>query len=204
MQPYTLEQARAGAVVRVELVCDREFKDDCRNNTGIVWHGKGDIQPYPANLWPRLAVHPDVWKLADDQGDGAAPPEQVRSESLEAERKRLGTAEAERVAAASEVKASETRAAELAGQGIDSVTATVPDQTFAETYDYLSLTPAVQEAMAYEAMRDLAAKLDYGLNYRLGEKNLRLRFAAVTQDRIDQAEEEEDTTGVDDTGGPGA
>ena len=230
MEPITLQQARAGGVVNVELVCDREFKDDCRCNTGIVWNGKGDIQPYPANLWPKLAAHPDVWRLADVQPAGVATAS-VRSESHEDERKRLGTAEAERVAAKSEEKASvaslqdaaaiaeanlvkaqeeaaaarkaaEDRAAELAGQGTDSVTAIVPDQTLADTFDYLSLTEKRQAAMGYEEMRDLAISLDYGLSYRLGEKNLRMRFAEITQDRIEQAEETVDTTGVDDTGGP--
>lgn len=230
MEPITLQQARAGGVVNVELVCDREFKDDCRCNTGIVWNGKGDVQPYPANLWPKLAVHPDVWRLAEVQPEGVNVTK-VRSESLEDERKRLGVAEAERVAAASETKASadslndlalaaeanlakaqreaedarkaaDARAAELAGQGTDSVTAIVPDQTLADSFDYLSLTPERQAAMGYEEMRDLAISLDYGLNYRLGEKNLRARFAEITQDRVEQAEEAVDTTGVDDTSGP--
>jgi hypothetical protein len=226
MQPISLQQALAGAVVRVELVCDREFKDDCRANTGIVWRGQGDIQPYPASLWPKLAAHPDVWRLADDQGEGAVPVDKVRSESLEDERRRLNVAEAERVAKASETKASaqsaeeaaaaaeaavvaaqaaadaarveaDARQAELAGQGTDSVIATLPDQAFAEAFDYSTLTPEAQAGMEYHAMRDLAAQLDYGLNYRLGEKNLRLRFAEITQERIEQKDEAGDTTGVD-------
>lgn len=230
MEPITLQQARAGGVVNVELVCDREFKDDCRCNTGIVWRGKGDTQLYPANLWPKLAAHPDVWRLADEQPDGVKVTS-VRSESLEDERKRLGTAEAERVAASSETKASaasleeaaasaeanllkaqaeaaaarkaaDDRAAELAGQGTDSVTAIVADQALADSFDYLSLTVERQAAMGYEEMRDMAISLDYGLSYRLGEKNLRARFAEITSDRITQAGEAVDTTGVDDTDVP--
>lgn len=193
--------------VRVELVCDRDFKDDCRANTGIIWRGKGDIQPFPAALWPKLAVHPDVWKLAEDQGLSGVPVGQIRSESIEDERKRLGAIEAARVAAESDAKASgnsqkeaEARAAELAGQGVDSVTATVPDQALADTFDYPALTEERQAAMGYEEMRDLAVSLDYGLHYRLSEKNLRTRFAEITADRIAQAGEMVDTTGVDDVG----
>lgn len=50
-------------MVLVEQVIDRPFKDDCRNYTGIEWHGQGDVQPYPERLWPKLALHPDVWKI---------------------------------------------------------------------------------------------------------------------------------------------
>lgn len=55
------------AMVMVEQVIDRPTKDDCRNYTKVLWLGKGDVQPYPKRLWPKLALHPDVWRLADDQ-----------------------------------------------------------------------------------------------------------------------------------------
>lgn len=52
-------------MVLVEQVIDRPMKDDCRNYTDVVWHGQGDVQEYPARLWPKLALHPDVWRLVD-------------------------------------------------------------------------------------------------------------------------------------------
>jgi hypothetical protein len=53
-------------MVDVELVCDRASKDDCRAGTATVWNGKGDVQPYPKRLWPKLAPHPDVWRLVNN------------------------------------------------------------------------------------------------------------------------------------------
>jgi hypothetical protein len=62
-------------MVDVELVCDRATKDDCRAGTATVWHGQGDVQPYPKRLWAKLAPHPDVWKLKDpSQISRQAPP----------------------------------------------------------------------------------------------------------------------------------
>ena len=52
-------------MVSVELVADLPFKNDCRAGTPIEWHGKGDIKAYPKRLWPKLAAHPDVWRLAE-------------------------------------------------------------------------------------------------------------------------------------------
>ena len=46
----------------------RGEKPDCRNNTGIVWKGHGDVQPYPKSLWYKLAEHPDVWELVPEKG----------------------------------------------------------------------------------------------------------------------------------------
>lgn len=109
MNDMTLAQAQQSKTVMVELVADREFKDDCRANTGIVWRGKGDKQPFPAHLWHKLAAHPDVWKLADSaDGNDYRPP----SESPEARNKR------EQIAAAEKARA---KAEEAAGQGVDLV-----------------------------------------------------------------------------------
>lgn len=59
-------------MVRVELVAALDAKDDCRNYTKTVWVGQGDVQPYPKRLWPKLAAHPDVWRLVD--GETAVAP----------------------------------------------------------------------------------------------------------------------------------
>lgn len=75
-------------MVMVEQVIDRPTKDDCRNYTKTLWLGKGDVQPYPKRLWPKLAAHPDVWRLADDQTmpaylaslAGAAKPVETKKE----------------------------------------------------------------------------------------------------------------------------
>lgn len=40
-------------------------KPDCRADTGVVWAGHGDVKAYPADKWPLLALHPDVWRLYD-------------------------------------------------------------------------------------------------------------------------------------------
>lgn len=53
-------------MVMVELVLDRPEKDDCRGHTPVMWHGLGDIQPYPKRLWPKLEPHTDVWRLIED------------------------------------------------------------------------------------------------------------------------------------------
>lgn len=52
-------------MVLVELVRDIDYKDDCRNYTDIGWFGKGDVQPYPKRLWPKLAEHHDTWRLVE-------------------------------------------------------------------------------------------------------------------------------------------
>jgi len=78
--------------VRVELVWpeERGAKDDCRAGTGVVWSGKGDIQDYPAALWPRLALHPDVWRLVDAPKEPPSADEEAR---IDAERARSAGAE---------------------------------------------------------------------------------------------------------------
>lgn len=35
--------------------------------TGLVWHGKGDVQRVPTKAWPLLARHPDVWRKVGDK-----------------------------------------------------------------------------------------------------------------------------------------
>jgi hypothetical protein len=85
------------------------------------------------------------------------------------------------------------------------VTALIPDDADADAadkYDYKALTTEVQDAMTVEQLHEIAFKLDYGLNPRLGEKKLRPAFAEITAQRIEQADEVVDTTGVDDESGP--
>ena len=72
----TIPQQQPGHVL-VELVWpeSRGEKADCKNYTGTVWSGRGDVQNYPANLWPKLREHHDVWRLyCPADADVAANP----------------------------------------------------------------------------------------------------------------------------------
>ena len=72
-----MELIRVGEeMIDVELVCDRDEKDDCKGGTPVVWYGKGDVQKYPARLWHKLEKNTDVWKLAEAKPAAPdAPPE---------------------------------------------------------------------------------------------------------------------------------
>lgn len=221
-----LQGPRPANSVIVELVIDRSFKDDCRAHTGTVWRGKGDQQYFPAALWPKLAEHPDVWKLVSEEGvtrpSDITAQEALRREAeaaakLDAERAELrrledlangqqsGTVGATQGVKVTEIQgdqvdaaAAQLRSDEAAGNGTDLVTALVPDVTFADSFDYAGLTQEKQDAMSVDELRELAVKLDYGLHPRLGEGKLRPQFAALTAQRLAQLDEESDTTGVDD------
>ena len=40
-------------------------QQDCIYGTNIWWDGFGDIKAVPADVAPKLLLHPDVWALAD-------------------------------------------------------------------------------------------------------------------------------------------
>jgi|GEM_PF-3379013 len=62
----TIPQTRPGEVlVQCVWPAARGPKPDCRSNSGVIWDGHGDVKAYPADRWPLLAEHPDVWRLFD-------------------------------------------------------------------------------------------------------------------------------------------
>lgn len=87
-------------MVLVEQVVDRPFKDDCRNYTSIVWNGQGDVQPYPERLWPKLAPHPDVWKIhVPTEAEIAAQQAQLAEAEARAAQARKDLEDAQKAAA---------------------------------------------------------------------------------------------------------
>lgn len=175
--------------VLVELVCDRSPKDDCRGGTGIIWSGKGDVQPYPRALWTKLAVHPDVWKLHDADADRRA-----REEQSAAIRIAQDSAEADRLAAEQQSEADRTTSAnELMGQNTDSEVVIVDPTALADgdgqpTHDGLddatetqpgsvaAITKEELDKWTDEEVRRAANRLNFGLHPRLKPENLRVQF----------------------------
>lgn len=164
-------------MVLVELVIDRENKDDCRAHTSTVWARKGDRQPYPEHLWPKLAEHPDVWRLVtQEQLDAEAngrnlltrnpepahnpnetPSERaarLRAELAEAEKAEAAELEAKLIAdqqAADQAEAArlEREKQEAAGQGTDKVVVTTDEANGTQT--------EALEGAAFEAAFDYDA-----------------------------------------------
>lgn len=64
----TIPQTRPGEVlVQCVWPASRGPKPDCRSDSGVIWAGHGDVKAYPADRWPLLAEHPDVWRLFDPE-----------------------------------------------------------------------------------------------------------------------------------------
>ena len=62
--------------VAVEYVGLKDSEADHLYGTGLVWHGKGDVQLVPAATWGRMRKHTDVWRAVAAQAvtsDGAIP-----------------------------------------------------------------------------------------------------------------------------------
>ncbi len=172
--------------VLVELVwpASRGEKTDCKNYTGVVWSGRGDVQNYPANLWHRLREHPDVWRLYVPPAE-PAPAQTAAAPAAEPEKTEQGMLE---------------RQQEAAGRNTDLVAVmvgfeddgdVVPDagqrsevQAAAETVvahsvaavEKLTLSLADLEAMSVQDVRELAQKRDYMLNPRLKGPSLHKAF----------------------------
>lgn len=58
--------------VDVEYIGEKPTKQDNVAGTGVVWFGKGDVRPVPAQAWPRLAVHTGVWRLFEERTESPA------------------------------------------------------------------------------------------------------------------------------------
>jgi hypothetical protein len=54
----------AQEMVMVELVLDRPVHKDLLYGTNQEWDGPGDVKPIPEALWPKFAIHTDVYRLA--------------------------------------------------------------------------------------------------------------------------------------------
>lgn len=66
--------------VRVQYVGHKPTKEDNVAGTGVVWLGHGDVQSVPEQAWGRLARHPDIWRLAEQ--DSAPPSKDLDPQTL--------------------------------------------------------------------------------------------------------------------------
>lgn len=86
-----IPQTRPGEVlVQCVWPAARGPKPDCRGDTGVIWAGHGDVKAYPADKWPLLAEHPDVWRLYDggsaaNAAEAVAPAQATQLEAAQAE-----------------------------------------------------------------------------------------------------------------------
>lgn len=61
------------STVTVEYVGLKAQRADTVAGTGLTWVGKGDRHPVPVEAWEKLAKHPDVWALVDEEPASASP-----------------------------------------------------------------------------------------------------------------------------------
>lgn len=155
--------------VKVQCIwpAERGEKNDCRGGTNVVWSGHGDVQDYPAHLWPRLAAHPDVWKLYDPEADARIAAAQEAKDKAEAEARRAAE-EAERIRQEEEARLTAEAQAKAAGNGTDLAVVTSVNPPV--------LTAEELEAMSDDAVREEAERRKYALHPRLSAANLRKRF----------------------------
>ena len=57
--------------LNIEYIGEKPTKRDTVCHSGIMWVGKGDVQPVPRNIAAKLLRHIDVWRLA--KGDVVVP-----------------------------------------------------------------------------------------------------------------------------------
>lgn len=202
--------------VRCIWPASRGTKDDCRGKTKTVWSGHGDIQAYPARLWPLLAAHADVWELADarvaaeigrtdaqedaDRAKKVAMAHAIIAEA-DAEDKRRAEAEANRRAQLEAAEAEALQKAmnaqqaieEASGKNTDVVSATpnsgtgaVPPPGGTEKLKFASVEAL--DAANDDSIRAVALERGYALNPRLNPVNLRLKFmeAQAADERVEQ------------------
>lgn len=58
--------------MQVRYLGNKARKEDNVAGSGVVWIGNGDVQEVPAEAWPKLAKHPDVWELVEQKGEVAS------------------------------------------------------------------------------------------------------------------------------------
>lgn len=193
----TIPEQKPGHVL-VELVWpeSRGEKEDCKNRTGVVWSGRGDVQNYPENLWPRLKEHHDVWRLYEASGSAhttAAPPsptqegvdgeEARQDDDLQLRQQEAAGKNTDLVAvmvgfeddsSEAEEQAPEDPAAEPAVADLKAVAAHTLDKGVP-----LLLTRVDLESMSVQDVRQLAIDRDYMLNPRLKAEKLFVEFLAM-------------------------
>lgn len=60
--------------VKVRYVGLKDKETDRKAGTGLTWVGKGAVHDVPAEAWPKLAKHPDVWELVEGGEEVTSPP----------------------------------------------------------------------------------------------------------------------------------
>lgn len=163
-------------MVQVEYVGNALTKDDCKHYTKTMWIGKGDIQPYPARLWPKLAQHPDVWRLVGAEAVAAPLPgapalQAVANPELEALRLKLADTERQLAEATAAREAAERAAAER--EAADAAEG--------------PLTAEQLAAMSDEDVRAAASARKLGLHARLMPEKIRGEFLRLQDEKLSQA-----------------
>lgn len=166
------EKKRGHVLVQLVWPEERGEKIDCRNGTDIVWSKRLEVQNYPEALWPKLAFHPDVWRLYDPEKDKpAAKPVEEDQEDLK------------------------QRQEEAAGRNTDLVAVVVgfDDEPAGEAVEVqaheaekavdLSLTQADLDVLQDQEIRQLAIDREYGLHPRLKRENLIEQFLIAQRHR---------------------
>lgn len=64
----------------IRYVGKKDRKEDNVAQTGVVWEGKGDVQPVPDNAVPKLLMHPDIWELATEEPVTEQPSGETKTE----------------------------------------------------------------------------------------------------------------------------
>lgn len=190
-------------MVRVQLVCDRAEKDDCRAGTPIKWHGQGDIKLYPKRLWPKLEPHPDVWRLLPSAEDEAAAARKRIADAAEIMAKAKADLEkAEEAANAEKARRAELEAnleaerlarerQEALGCATDVVNATpaagAAQPALPQSAVEAELTVEEINAMPDEDLKAIAVRRQYGLHPRLNPENLRTKFLEAQDAQFEEA-----------------
>lgn len=195
----TIPEQKPGHVL-VELVWpeSRGEKIDCKNYTGIVWSGRGDVQNYPADLWPRLRGHHDVWRLYEprEQADKAVATPDAGDE-LERRQQEAAGRNTDLVAVMVGFEDDSTEDAEAlldtepAEPGAAKVEEATPSLVVAHSVRKdgpLLLTLEDLESMPVEDVRQLAVDRDYMLHPRLKRENLLTQFLEAQALRAKAAE----------------
>ena len=139
------------AMVDVELVIDRENHQDKLYGTDVVWLHKGDIKKVPEALWPKFAIHHDVYRLANPVKAAEKDRQEVLAKAAEATKKLDDTLAASRA----EIK--------------------LPAAVTAPLF----VTPDQLEGIPDDKIREEGAKRGYKLHPNLSSANLRAKFIAA-------------------------
>lgn len=196
----TIPEHKPGHVL-VELVWpeSRGEKSDCKNYTGIVWSGRGDVQNYPEPLWQKLREHHDVWRLYEPREQAAkAVATSDAGDDLERRQQEAAGRNTDLVAVlagfeddsseAVEDGSPEAPAESVAAHAAESSQVAIVVAHAKQKDANLLLTLEDLEAMPDEDVRQLARSRDYLLHHRLNSKSLRKHFMDAQASRAGAAE----------------